>query len=181
VLVLGGGPIGLAVLQCLKAKGVAAVIVAEVARQRQIFARDFGADYVLDPTKDDVVALSKKYSFGDKGPDVVFDCAGVPASIKTACQAVKARGWVVNVAIWEKEVPFNPNWLVFKEAKYTACLGYQKKDFEAVLENLKEGKLKPERMITSKIRMENVVEDGILALSRDKDKHVKILVEVGAK
>jgi hypothetical protein len=30
----------------------------------------------------------------------------------------------INVAIWEKEVPFNPNMLVFREAKYTAVLGY---------------------------------------------------------
>lgn len=29
--------------------------------------------------------------------------------------------------------------LVFREAKYTAVLGYQKKDFEAVIENLRSG------------------------------------------
>jgi len=50
---------------------------------------------------------------------------------------------VVNVAIWEKAVPFQPNMLVFREAKYTAVLGYQKKDFEAVIENLRSGKVIP--------------------------------------
>jgi hypothetical protein len=40
------------------------------------------------------------------------------------------------------------------------------------------GKLSPRAMITSKIRMEDVVEKGFKALIDEKDKHVKILVEV---
>lgn len=180
VLVLGGGPIGLAIIQCLKAKGVKQIICAEVAKQRQQFAKELGAHQVLDPTKDDVVKIAKELTNG-VGPDVVLDAAGVPASVKTACNAVKARGTVVNVAIWEKEVPFNPNMLIFKEAKYTAVLGYQKKDFEAVIAHLGDGSIKPERMITKKIRLENIVEDGVKTLIRDKDSQVKILVDIGAK
>jgi threonine dehydrogenase-like Zn-dependent dehydrogenase len=121
----------------------------------------------------------------------------VPASLKTACTAVRARGVVVNVAIWEKEVPFNPNMLVFREAKYTAVLGYQRRDVQAVIDQLAAGtwnpysicvrncadwclgKLKPNKMITSKIQLEDLVEGGIKALIHDKESHVKILVEVG--
>lgn len=36
-------------------------------------------------------------------------------------------------------------------------------------------------MITAKIRLENVVEDGIKALVTDKDNHVKILIDINAK
>lgn len=52
---------------------------------------------------------------------------------------VKSRGTIVNVAIWEKEVPFNPNWLTFRESNYQAVLGYNQDDFEAVLRNLASG------------------------------------------
>ncbi|KAF2466188.1 GroES-like protein [Lindgomyces ingoldianus] len=180
VLVLGGGPIGLAVVQCLVALKTHKIILSEVSKSRQRFAREFGAHHVIDPKTNDLVAASKELS-GSDGPDVVFDCAGVPASLATACQAVKARGTVVNVAIWEKEVPFQPNMLVFKEAKYTAVLGYQREDFQAVIDHLANGSLKPEKMITSKIRLEDLVEGGIKALINDKESHVKILVEVGGK
>lgn len=139
-LILGGGPIGLAVVQCLKAKGVRKIIMSEVSSSRQRFAREFGAHHVLDPKTYDVIKLSREIS-GSGGPDVVFDCAGVPASIEAACTAVRVKGTVVNVAIWEKAVPFNPNMLVFREAKYTAVLGYQRKDFEAVVEQLAKGEL----------------------------------------
>jgi 2-desacetyl-2-hydroxyethyl bacteriochlorophyllide A dehydrogenase len=140
VLVLGGGPIGLAIVQCLVAKGTKKIIVSEVSSARQRFAREFGAHHVLCPKTYDVVQMSKALS-GRDGPDVVFDCAGVPASLTTACTAVRARGTVVNVAIWEKEVPFNPNLLLLREAQYTGVLGYQRKDLEAVIEHLAAGKL----------------------------------------
>lgn len=178
VMVLGGGPIGLAIVQCLVALDTKIIMLSEVSKTRQRFAREFGAHHVIDPLTYDTVAVSRQLS-GQDGPDIVFDCAGVPASLKTACTAVRARGTVVNVAIWEKEVPFNPNMLVFREAKYTAVLGYQRKDVQAVIDQLAAGKLKPNKMITSKIQLEDLVEGGIKALINDKESHVKILVEVG--
>ena len=145
VLILGGGPIGLAIVQCLVAKGVRKIIMSEISGARQRFAREFGAHHVLCPKTYDIVKISRALS-NNNGPDVVFDCAGVPASLKTACTAVRPRGTVVNVAIWESEVPFNPNMLVFRESKYTAVLGYRRDDFQAVVDLLGAGKLKWENM-----------------------------------
>lgn len=198
VLVLGGGPVGLAVVQALVAQGTKKIIMSEVAAQRQAFAREFGAHHVLDPRTYDLVAVSKELT-GGNGPDIVFDCAvsfgraacldlqtadclqGVVASLETACLAIRPRGTVVNVAIWEKAVPFNPNMLVFKEGKYIAVLGYQRPDFEAVISAIADGTLKPRKMITRNIKMEDLVEKGIWALVKEKDKHVKILVDVKAR
>lgn len=59
VLVMGAGPIGLAVLQVLKARDARTIIVAEVSSRRKQFAKQFGADHVLDPTKDDIASKSK--------------------------------------------------------------------------------------------------------------------------
>ncbi|KAK4545849.1 hypothetical protein LTR36_002413 [Oleoguttula mirabilis] len=179
-VVFGGGPIGLAVVQVLLARGAKMVICVEVAKRRQEFAKDFGAHHVLDPTKHDVVATCLELCGGEQPPDIAFDCAGVPATLETACKVVKSRGTVVNVAIWEKSVPFNPNWLVFREANYKAVLGYQKKDFQGVIDALGAGTIKPANMITGKIQMDRLVDDGYWPLIKEKDKHVKILVDVRA-
>ncbi|KAH8173588.1 alcohol dehydrogenase groES-like domain-containing protein [Sarocladium implicatum] len=179
VVVLGGGPIGLAAVLCLKAKGVKNVIVSEVASSRQEFARQFGASRVVNPVKEDLKIASLEASNG-QGADVVLDCAGVPASIKSACDVVKVKGTVVNVAIWEKEIPFNPNWVTWKESTFKSVLGYQKEDFQAVVENLGTGAIKPADMITRKIKLENVVDEGIKALIHDKNNQVKILVDVNS-
>lgn len=179
-VVFGGGPIGLAVVQVLLARGAKTVICVEVAARRQEFAKAFGAHHVIDPTKSDVVSTALELCGGEQPPDLAFDCAGVPQTLETACKVVRSRGTVVNVAIWEKSVPFNPNWLVFREANYQAVLGYQRKDFEGVIEALGAGKIKPAKMITSKIQMDDLVDEGYWALIKEKDKHVKILVDVRA-
>jgi threonine dehydrogenase-like Zn-dependent dehydrogenase len=59
-------------------------------------------------------------------------------------------------------------------------LGYQVQDYEGVIEALRSGALKPEKMITSKIRVDRIAEDGFKPLLEEKDKHVKILVDLKA-
>ncbi|CAH0045076.1 unnamed protein product [Clonostachys solani] len=179
VLVIGGGPIGLAAILCLRGKGVKSIIVSEVAAARQRFAKEFGASSVINPVKEDVNKVVLELT-GGKGVDVAFDCAGVPASVKSACENVRTKGTVVNVAIWEKEVPFNPNWITWKESSYKSVLGYGPEDFKAVIENLGTGSIVPQKMITAKIELDNLVRDGIGALISDKDNHVKILVDMEA-
>lgn len=55
---------------------------------------------------------------------------------------------------------------------------YRLSDFQLVIEALAEGRLRPESMITRKISINRVVEDGFMALINEKDKHVKILVDL---
>lgn len=78
ILIIGGGPIGLAMILCLKAKGVETIIVSEIAASRQNFAKQFGATHVVNPVNEDVVKVALTVSNG-RGADVAFDCAGVPA------------------------------------------------------------------------------------------------------
>lgn len=40
------------------------------------------------------------------------------------------------------------------------------------------GKMAPADMITTKVPLERVVEDGFLELIRNKEKHVKVLVQI---
>ncbi|KAI4662932.1 uncharacterized protein J4E79_004244 [Alternaria viburni] len=177
ILVIGAGPIGLAILQCLKALDTAQVIVAEVVQDRKDLALHFGATAAIDPTDEDMVSRCKMLCNG-QGPDVAFDCAGVATSIKSACLSVRSRGTVVNVAQWGKEIPFNPDNLLVGEKRLITALSYTSEDFERVIDALDKGTIDAEKMITRTISMDRVVEDGILALLHEKDKHIKILVDV---
>ncbi|KAL8857482.1 MAG: hypothetical protein Q9178_005976 [Gyalolechia marmorata] len=177
VLVLGAGPIGLAVIQCLKARGVEKIIATEVAPRRREFAKQFGAHYTLDPTKDDVVAKVREICAG-VGADVAFDAAGVQVGLDQALKAIRAQGTLVNIAVWEKRAQLQMNDLVFRERKYMGVTTYVQGDFREVLDAIASGNLKPEPMITGKIQMDEIEEKGFKALIEEKDKHVKILVEV---
>jgi threonine dehydrogenase-like Zn-dependent dehydrogenase len=117
VLVLGGGPIGLAVVQALVGKQCKNIIVSEVSGRRRQFATQFGAHHVVDPTSVDVVAEVEKLT-GGEGADVGFDAAGVQVAVDTAFRAIKARGTLVNIAVWEKRATLAMNDIVFRERAY---------------------------------------------------------------
>jgi len=87
---------------------------------------------------------------------------------------------VVNIAIWEKPCSIMPNVLCFKERTYIGVATYQEGDFQAVLDAIASGAMRPEGMITKKIKLDQVVEEGFLALVNDKENQVKILVESGS-
>lgn len=178
VLILGGGPIGISVIQALKARGAEKIIVSEVSTRRREFAKKFGAHYVLNPTKEDVVKRCRELC-DNQGVHVVYDCAGVQAGLDQAVHAVRARGTIVNIAIWEKTCTIRPNDLVFKERKYMGVATYQGGDFQEVLDAISSGRMRPEGMITKRIQLDEVEEKGFKTLINDKDNQVKVLVEVG--
>jgi threonine dehydrogenase-like Zn-dependent dehydrogenase len=115
-VVMGAGPIGLAAVQCLKAKGAKQIIVVDVVTERKNFAKRFGATTIIDPRTEDVVKRCKELCDG-QGPEFAFDCAGLASSIDAASLAIRHKGLVVNVAIWERATPFNFNNLVFGEKR----------------------------------------------------------------
>ena len=181
-------------IQCLKASGAEKIIASEVAPGRKAFAKQFGADYVLDPTKDDIVARVREIC-GGVGADIAFDAAGVQVGLDQALKAIRAQGTLVNIAVWEKRAQLQMNDLIFRERRYVGVTTYVEGDFKHVLDaiasgtsvhyllemanaNCAAGKLKPEAMITGKIKMDEIEEKGFKALIEGKDKHCKILVEV---
>lgn len=116
-LVLGGGPIGLAVVQALAGKGCKKIIVSEVSGRRRQFAQQFGAHHVIDPTAVDVVEEVDRLT-GGEGADVGFDAAGVQVAVDSAFKAIKARCTLVNIAVWEKRAALQMNDVVFRERAY---------------------------------------------------------------
>ncbi|KAF1978216.1 sorbitol dehydrogenase [Bimuria novae-zelandiae CBS 107.79] len=178
VLILGGGPIGIAVMLALQARGADKIIVSEVSQKRQEFAKEFGAHHIIDPTKDDVVKKCRELCDG-QGVHLVFDCAGVQVALDSAVEATRARGTIVNVAIWEKPCTITPNLFTFKERRYMGVATFQVGDFQEVIDAIAAGKMKPHDMITSRIKLDEVEEKGFKTLINDKDNQVKILVEVG--
>lgn len=177
-LVLGGGPIGISTILALKAKGCENIIVSEVSKKRQEFARKFGAHHIIDPTSMDIVKKTRELTDG-KGAHIVFDCAGVQKALDQAVHATRARGTIVNIAIWEKPCTINTNDFNFKERSYMGVATYAVGDFQEVLDALADGSLRPEEMITQRIGLTEVEEKGFKSLINDKDNQVKILVEVG--
>lgn len=130
---------------------------------------------MLDPAADDIPARCRELCEG-QGVHVVYDCAGVQAGLDAAVHAVRARGTIVNIAIWEKRCSIFPSDFCFKERSYIGVATYQAGDFQDVLDAISEGRLKPDDMITKRIELDQVEEEGFKTLIDDKDNQVKVLV-----
>lgn len=92
VLVLGAGPIGLYFTALLKANGAGKILVSEPNPKRAELALKMGADRVIDPSREDVVAEVMKETDGH-GIDVVVEAVGT--LIQTAVDCVRPKGKVV--------------------------------------------------------------------------------------
>lgn len=175
VLIIGAGPIGLLLLKVVQARGASWIGVSEPALQRRNSAQKFGASAAYDPLSTDVVAAVKEATNGH-GADVVFDCAGIQASINTAIAAVRARGTVVNVAVWEKIAAVDLNAMGSKEFTLTSTNGADRVHAD-LLKAVGDGTLTGlEELITKKIALEDVVDEGVKCLLAEKDTQIKILV-----
>ncbi|OOG00637.1 hypothetical protein ASPCADRAFT_38429 [Aspergillus carbonarius ITEM 5010] len=179
VLVLGGGPVGIGIIQVLKLQGAKNIMVAELTENRKKFASGYGATHVLDPREVDVAAKVRELT-NSMGADVIFDTAGVEVALNGAIDACRTRGTIVNIAVWEKRPALRVNDLMYSEINYTGSALYDESAFQNVLQALSYGQLNPEKMITSKIKLDEVVEKGFQALVNDRDSHCKILVDVQA-
>ena len=176
-LVVGGGPIGLALVLCLRAAGARWIGVSEPSTARRDTAASFGADAVYDPRRDDVVARARAAVEG-VGPHVSFDASGLPATLHTALAAVRPTGTAFNVAIWEESAPVDMALLLGGERSLRSGLCYAG-DYPAVIAALADGRIEPTAMITARIDLADVVEHGFTELVYHKDRHIKILVRPG--
>lgn len=175
-LIIGAGPVGCAVLLCLKAQGLTQIAVSDPSPEKRKFVSHIGASTTYNPFETDLPTKIKT-SFGD-GVDVVFDCAGVPTSFDTAIACIKPRRTVINLAIQTTPVSFNLMPMVLKEVGIKSSIAYTKQDYLDVIEAINGGRLDAKALITKRIKLEDVVEEGLDALHRKDNQECKILIDL---
>lgn len=148
VAILGAGPIGLYTLQCALAAGAKKITVAEPAAGRAAIARQLGADTVLNPRQVDDVPAAIAESLGGQ-PDVVFDAAGVPATLQQAVDIVRPGGSVMMVGVSFESAPIRPSSWVTKRVTVKAAFAYSRADYEDTIALMQRGTLLVEPVITT--------------------------------
>lgn len=172
--IFGAGPIGLLVLQAVKAAGASEIFVVEVSDERRQKALDLGATYVINPIDTDAVAYIREKTNG--GVDIAYDAAGVQATFTSGVSAVRPGGEFKIVSVWERPVEFNPNAVVSPEVTISGSFAYVN-IFPEVIRLLARGVIDGQAVITSEIALEDIVEKGFEALTKDRSQ-CKILVNM---
>ncbi|KAF2679791.1 threonine dehydrogenase [Lentithecium fluviatile CBS 122367] len=175
VLILGGGPVGIAHIYVLRAMGCEKIFVSEPTALRAEQNRKL-ADEVFNPIKDDVAERCRELTNGE-GVDVVFDCAGIQRALDAGFDAVRFKGVYMNVAAWEGQMVIPSGLLLLKELTLKASMAYNDKAFKDTVDAFVAGKFDGAGdMVTSRIYIDDIKEKGFEELVTNKDRHVKIMV-----
>lgn len=176
VLILGGGPIGLLTLQCALVAGARAVYVSELSATRRDLAQRLGATAVFDPRETNLYVALDELTEG-RGPDIVFECAGVPTTLQDAMTLVRKGGQIMTVGICEEPVAADFMTTVLNELEIRgAYCGYE--EYPMALDYLAQGRVDVEPLISHVIALEEIVERGFEVLAAGEPQAVKVLVEL---
>jgi threonine dehydrogenase-like Zn-dependent dehydrogenase len=188
-LVIGCGPVGLAVIAALKLKGAAPIIAADFSPRRRELAVQMGADVVVDPKEKSPYetwtekAKDPSAAAGAPGfmaglalkPAVIFECVGVPGVIEQIMMKAPRAARIVVVGVCMESDHFEPFFGINKELNLQFVLGYTPDEFSTTLHNIGEGKVPVQPLVTGKVGVE-----GVAQAFQDlgsPERHAKILVE----
>ena len=173
VLIMGAGPIGLMALLWLKHDGVELVAVSDPVAERRELAAELGADLVLDPSAADfasTLAKGLRTATAERGPNVVFDCVGIPGIIRQAMDAVKPRGRVIVVGVCMNEDRFMPVIGINKQLTIKFVMAYTRGEFEETLAAFSSGAIDTGPLVTRTVDLAELpAEFGRMASGDQRD------------
>lgn len=170
--VFGTGPIGLLVIEALRAAGASEIYAVELSEERAAKAIELGATAVINPKDEDAVARLHELTNG--GVDVAFEVTGVPVVLQQAIDSTTFEGETIIVSIWESSASIQPNNIVLSERTVKGIIAYRD-IFPAVMELMTQGYFPADKLVTKRITLDDVVTEGFESLMKEKN-HIKILV-----
>ncbi|HHV93127.1 MAG TPA: alcohol dehydrogenase catalytic domain-containing protein [Firmicutes bacterium] len=175
VVVYGGGPIGLLVMQVVKAYGAKEVILSEPNSFRRSLAQQLGADYVIDPAS---VRPSQwlREKFGPDGIDLAFECVGIEDTIKEAILSNRKGTTIVVVGVFPKPVMVDMGLVQDRELRLLGTLMYIKEDFAEAMELLSSGRVQGLPLVTHRVSFAETPK-AFEIIERERGNCVKLLIK----
>jgi (R,R)-butanediol dehydrogenase/meso-butanediol dehydrogenase/diacetyl reductase len=146
VLIMGGGPVGLACTAWARHFGARDVIVSDFSVERRAMAEKLGATATVDPGSESVPAACKRYA--GQRPDVVIECVGVPGTQQLAMDYAPMGGRIVVLGVCMAPDRIHPVKAVTKELQINYAYMYSRREFELTVDALDRGRIDPTPMLT---------------------------------
>jgi threonine dehydrogenase-like Zn-dependent dehydrogenase len=171
-VVVGCGPVGLAVIAALRLHGIAPIVAADLSPARRGLAATMGAHEVVDPATE--TAFTAWNRVGGGRTMAVFEAVGVPGMIDELLRVAPAQSRIVIVGVCMQPDSITPFYGIGKELNLQFVLGYTPEEFAASLQSIAEGAIDVAPMITGEVGIAGVPE--AFDLLANPEQHCKILV-----
>jgi threonine dehydrogenase-like Zn-dependent dehydrogenase len=190
-LVVGCGPIGLAVIAVLKMRRVGPIVASDFSAERRAIARRLGADVVVDPAEsspyDALMAAAATDAAARMAaptavvgqlpirPTVAFECVGAPGLIQQLIGGVPAASRIVVAGINIGTDRFEPAHAVLKELDIRFSLYYTPEQFAATFTHLAAGDFDVAALLTRTVGLDGVAD--VFARLHTSPHDAKILLD----
>jgi threonine dehydrogenase-like Zn-dependent dehydrogenase len=190
-LVIGCGPVGLAVIAALKLKGLHPIVAADYSPKRRELAQKLGADIVVDPAKTQPFSTWAEHAemtpeqkaarsplealLPPLKPALIFECVGIPGVIQQLFEGAPRDARIVVVGVCMETDRSEPMLGIVKELNVQYVLGYTPEEFAASLRLIAEGKVDAASLVTASVGIDGVAQ--AFADLANPERHTKIIVE----
>ncbi|MFD5850629.1 zinc-binding alcohol dehydrogenase family protein [Cytobacillus pseudoceanisediminis] len=155
VLIQGSGPIGICILKMAKLQG-ARVIISDLKQERLAFAKENGADEIINASEESVEDRVLELTDGE-GPNVVIDAVCLPSTFELGVNLVSPAGTVVVLGFDERPSSI-PQLPITKKEVTIVGSRLQTNQFEKVVSLLNVEKLQSNGFITHHFPISEVQE-----------------------
>ncbi|MFI4976773.1 MAG: zinc-binding dehydrogenase [Caulobacterales bacterium] len=187
-MVVGCGPVGLAVIASLKARGLGPVIASDFSAERRAAAEIMGADVVVDPATVSphaswagfgvpgtrAEAMMAQMQGGSPKRPLIFECVGAPGVIQALAEAAPVGARIVVAGVCMETDRLEPLIFITKEIELRYVFGYSRDEFAASLGHLADGRTRYSTIVSGVVGLEETP-GAFVKLQTDKSQ-IKILV-----
>lgn len=167
VLIVGGGALGLILLQLVKLSGASKVFLVEKVEWKRRIAKDLGADVVIDPVEGDVIEIVKENTHG-KGVDIGIEAVGRAETVKIVLDSVRRGGKILIFGVSSPEdlLSISPYDIYFRELTIMGSFVNPLTNSRA-LSLIEKGKIGVKNIVSHKFSIEKIDEAIKVGLSGD--------------
>lgn len=177
VLVVGGGPIGLAAVRLLKLLGFAPIVLSEPMPEKRDLGKRFGADHVIDPHGEDLRGKTREWTRGI-GFETILECSGVAESVPLAFELIAGGGSLCLISIVFGGITLNqPMLMNFKEFRFTGSYSNTHEENIQCLKWMAAGKIDARPLISDLIPLEQL--PPVYRERIHPGKTVKVMLKIG--
>jgi len=158
VLVMGAGPIGLGVMEFVRVAG-GKVIALDINEERLRFCKNkLHVAHTINASTDDIIGKLMEATNNDM-PTLVIDATGNLKAINNAFHYMAHGARYILIGLQKENISFSHPEFHKKEATLMSSRNGTRQDFEHVIANIKNGKIKPTTYITQRVHFDNVLEE----------------------
>ncbi|MBQ9324776.1 MAG: alcohol dehydrogenase catalytic domain-containing protein [Clostridia bacterium] len=176
MVVLGAGPIGILLMQTLKAMGARRVMITDISDYRLALAERVGADKAVNTARTDFAEALEDF-FGPDKADVIYDCAGNDVTMGDAIRCARKGSTIILVAVFAGMANCDLAVLNDHELDLNTSMMYRHEDYLEAIALVASGKVQLQPLMTRHFAFRDYLA-AYQYIDENREQVMKVLIDV---